>query len=324
MKSITAKTICALTAAVLLCGCSESGSSGKPTDELISMTGEADVTDGDIYATFPDGVRLDSDAATEILPDSSGFINSPKYGVKFSLPPRYRAYDYDNRQGEKGTHNFTCDDALFITSPYFPDVKEYMRISCEGELMIAVKSYDYMKSNHYPSLKYTEYTDYIKNDISYYSAYIMQNEYSDTYDYVGVKTQDEGDTYKSIPEGSSQTSVDYLTLEIAGVSGHRRKDKNSEITDMKSEPVEFADGKLGLRIDYRLKRKGKLVDREVYWLWQKDCRALIRIEVDKDPNAAEASRDTRALLEGIELSTPETGMIIQEDDLYTDGDSEEK
>ena len=322
MKGITAKVICALTAALLLCGCAESDQSSKPTDELISIAGEASEADDDIYATFPDGVRLDSDKATELLPDSSGVINSPKYGVKFILPSQYRVYDYDNRDGERGTHNFTCDDALFITSPYFPDVREYMRISSEGELMIGVMSYESMKDNNYHSLTYTDYIDYLKNDIDYYAETIMMYENTDTFDYVGVKTQYEGDVYR---ERKEKNTSNYQTLVLAGVSGNRKEAKDSETTDMRYEPVEFNDGKFGLRIDYKLKRKGKYVDREVYWLYQKGCRSLIRVELDKDPNAASASKETLALIEGLELSTPETGMIIEDNDLYDEtinGDSE--
>lgn len=301
MKSINAKTLCALTAAVMLCGCSDSVSSSKTAADIISAAEvENDVTE-DAYACFPDGVSTESEYATELLPDSAGVLDSKKYGVRLQLPSQYRAYDFDSTMGAKGTKNCSCKQALFITSAYFPDVREYIRISFDGLFGVEVKTYESMKQR-YPTLTLTEYTDYVKSDLQYYSEVFMNKEYDDTYDYIGIKRQDEGDHYE---EEKIKDNMNYYgTIQVVGGICARKKNENYEIIDIKSEPVEFDNGCFGLRIDYTLRKKDVKINREVYWLYKNGNRMMHRVEINKDTNA-DASLDTKALLESIDLYTPE-------------------
>lgn len=220
-----------LLTAFVFSGCSDTSSSNTIIDDM-SMANEINKVDADGTAVLPDAVSFDSDRISELVPDSSGQIICDEMGVSFPLPSQYRAYFYsigDVKENEWDTVNSSCTHSLFIVSPYYPQIKEYVRVSIDRLIAPEVVPFDIIKKGE-KALTETEYLRRVKNDIEYYAATFIAFENADMYNYIGAKSKD------GYPAAlSNEGRINYNTLSLTTLTAMREAAPDSSISDIKYE-----------------------------------------------------------------------------------------
>lgn len=293
----------ALLLAVSLCcvltACSKGDSSNTFIDDL-SRANEVN-NSIDAESALPEAVFIDSERMTELFADGAGVLKCDEMGVSFELPSQYKAYFYSigDIMGEEwqSSVNPSCTHSLFVVSPYYPQVSEYVRVSVDRLISAEVIPLDVLQRNE-PSITEAEYLRRVKSDIELYTDIFEAYENADMYNYIGAKKND------GYPAGSSYfREGDYGTVSLTSLTTPREPAPDSEISEIKSEPVELANGKFGLRFDYSLTRNGVKTKKEVYWLYSSGDTLMRRIEFTKDSKAG-TSLDTKKFLETVEFFFP--------------------
>ena len=289
-----------LSLSLVLTACSKGGQSSTALDEM-SRVSEQNGGSVNEAAILPEAVSFDSDRVTELAADGAGILKCDEMGVSFELPSQYKAYFYSigDVMGEEWqkTVNPSCTHSLFVVSPYYPQVSEYVRVSVDRLIAAEVIPLNVLQRNE-PSLTEAEYLRRVKSDIELYTDIFEAYENADMYNYIGAKKND------GYPAGSSYfREGDYGTVSLTSTTTPREPAPDSEISEIKSEPVELDNGNFGLRFDYTLTRNGVKTEKEVYWLYSAGEQLLRRVEFTKD-GVAGTSLDTKKFLETMEFFFP--------------------
>ena len=297
------KIIAAALAAVCLAltACSLSDSSSQTVQEIMSGVNEKNGGENDSSAALPEAVSLDSERMSELSVSADGRLICEQVGASFELPSDFKAYyysvgDISPKEYEESV-NPSCTDSLFLISPYFPQVCEYVRVCTDRLISAEILPFEKMKETE-KGLKKEEYLRRVKNDIKYNADYFKAFENADMYNYIGAKKRD------GYPQtGTPDIGASYNTVMFTTITAMREQAPDSEISDISCEETELDNGAFGLRFDYTLKRNGIKAKKEVYWLFIPGQTLMRRIEFTTD-KSGKASFDTKAFLEGIEFSAP--------------------
>ena len=284
-----------------LTACSLSDSSSQTVQDIMSGVNEKNGGENDSSAALPEAVSLDSERMTELTADSGGIIECEQMGVRVRLPSQFKAYFYgigevDPKEYGK-TVNPSCTHSLFLVSPYFPQVCEYVRISTDRNIAAEVLPIEQARKNE-PRLTQEEYIRRVKSDLVLYSERFIAYENADLYNYTG------GGKNEGYAQGfSTDIGAGYNMVMFTELKSPRTQAPNSEISDISCKQTELDNGAFGLRLDYTLKRNGVSAKKEVYWLAAPGQTLMRRVELTTDPGG-KASFDTKSFLEGIELMPP--------------------
>ena len=315
------KILAFLTAAsvALMCGCSKKGdSSSDPLKEISDNARNENFTSDD-FKVFPQGVDLTDSKRTFILtPDlddgddsNDNYIDykDPSGSFKFALPEGVeQAYHFTFKEIDTyETENPTARSSVYVLNPFFPQSKEYVRISTETAIQPFCEDYEWylntVENSPVKSVKerssYDDYIDTAKADIAANKLLFEYYEKLDRYNFIDVSPS--ASDFVFMPE---MKMIDMSCFGVVTISYqnyiYAYEAPDSSISSIESEPFELKNGNIGLKLTYELTRLGVTVEREVYWLFAPDTDHMVRVEFNKDKNA-QSYIDVQKFLENTEI-----------------------
>lgn len=291
--------------ALTSCAGSSASSSSNAVLENMSMANEVNDINEDIYACLPEGVSLDdTQRVKELLPDADGYVSYDNMGVRFLLPEGFRAYAYECPENAGfDTVNHSCEGAIFLVNPYFPESKEFIRISLFTSLSCYVQDFDEYKERGGGADTITKFYDTLKANLKQNAVVFEKHETIDGYDYIGEENDPSAEI---LPYGSGNDNnsnfKDVLQFNYSSAIW-RTPTPDSSVGERAIEPFELSNGGFGLNIKYDLTRNGIAMRKDVYWTYKPGEKLFRRIEFSRDKNAASLT-EPEGFMESLEIYSP--------------------
>lgn len=298
-----------LLSALLLCSCGAgSGTAQSGIEGIMSDAGELNQTDDNKIKVLPDGISLDDTEHTIPLEaDSSGVIMHDKFGVKFTLPQGYKAYLYAcDPEYDYANSNTTCEAAIFLVNPFFPQTSDFIRISFGNALVPNCFSFEEVNEPLNEGLfggpyrNEAEYYENIKLRLKTNFTIFEKYEAADEYDYIGANKQRHENMID--PNSNENTCDSPLIFDYTGRAYSFAAARSSSGKKV-SEFIELDNGACGIHISYDLTRYGNEMTKEVYWLYTEGEQFMRRVEFSYDKQGS-LPMDEKAFLEAIDIYTP--------------------
>lgn len=289
---------------ICLAACKQGDNADNALSELTENARDESIKSED-FKVFPDGVDLTDSTYTEILTpdlendttddDSIIDYNDIAGGFGFTLPDGVeKAYKFSFKEEKDNKKVNPCAEcSVYVLSPFFPQTKEYVRVS--AETLLTGNSLDYEGfRDHIGSFvnkklsartAYEDYLAFAKADIEANKLLFEHYETVDIYNFRDVKASSSdycfNPTLNNINTNTGELGIVYVSYYN---SIYAVKAPDSSISGIESEMFELDNGNFGLKTSYTLTRYGITVNREAYWLFEPDTDHLIRVEFNYEPD----------------------------------------
>ncbi|MBR6103368.1 MAG: hypothetical protein IKP95_13155 [Ruminococcus sp.] len=318
-----------IAAAALLCftACADadSSSSSLTSSEALDSALEEYAKEENPYAFLPETVRLDDTYHIhEVEPDAEGMINLPKLGFRYAAPAGMETfvferdpwdkddpYNAENNAEKYNYFNYTCEAAAFLTTSFFPEITDHIRLCYWTEVEINIMTLEDYNDRVPPGMQLneSEYCETLRQNFERVIPFITSTEDLYCYDF-----SDPDNLYDPSSADSSEDEImqldpneDYVLYVGSYINASTKHfAPGSERTNVATEYVELSNECYGYKITYDQTRYGFPMEKHVYWLYTRGQRRLHRIEFSYDKRRSEPLiTDEQGFLESLELLDPE-------------------